>query len=72
MFGDVGHGLLLLALGIYLVFFLNKPLSNLNKIKYMIFMMGIFSVSCGFIYNEFFSFPLVFLESCYKIENLKP
>ena len=30
MYGDVGHGLLLLSLGIYLVFFMNKPISALN------------------------------------------
>lgn len=32
----------------------------------MIFMMGLFSLYCGWIYNEFFSVPLVLQPSCWE------
>lgn len=66
MFGDVGHGLILFAIGLYLI---NKPLnilSPLHSIRYLILMMGIFSVYCGFIYNEFFGKPLILFDKCFK------
>lgn len=34
-------------------------------------MMGLFSVFCGAIYNEFFSVPMPFIQSCYKKVGLK-
>ena len=34
-------------------------------------MMGIFSIFCGLIYNEFFSFPLLIFDSCYEIPSFK-
>ena len=62
MFGDIGHGVLFTMLGMYLVF--NED--NLSKVKnmnemmkmaydgrYMLLLMGLFAVYCGFIYNEF-------------------
>lgn len=66
MFGDVGHGILLLAYGLLLVAF-EGPLgrSKLDEIvgmtfggRYLILLMGIFSVFAGFIYNEAFAIPL--------------
>lgn len=57
MFGDIGHGLLLLSFGIYLVSAKHEPDSMLNKVKYLFLMCGIFACFCGFIYNEFFAVP---------------
>ena len=65
MFGDVGHGALLLALGIYLTFFMRDSQSPLNGVKHLILMLGFFAFYCGLIYNEFFSVPLVTSSSCY-------
>ena len=69
MFGDVGHGLLLMLFGIYLIFYTKSDVSVLGQIKYLILMMAIFAIFCGLIYNEFFAYPLVLFESCYKTHN---
>lgn len=58
MFGDIGHGLCVTMLGLFLLFFQSDFKSELYSAKYMILMMGLFSVYCGFIYNEFFSIPI--------------
>lgn len=65
MFGDIGHGLLLLALSIYLILFVDNKASMLNSVKYLLLMMSIFSIFCGFIYNDFFSVPFIAFDSCY-------
>lgn len=57
MFGDIGHGLMLLILGIYLTVFYDNKLSMINDIKYLILLCGFFSFYCGWIYNEFFALP---------------
>lgn len=65
MFGDIGHGLGLLAFGLALVFrsrFFSEPLI---KMRYLITLMGIFATFCGVIYNEFFSLPVILAPSCY-------
>lgn len=64
MFGDVGHGLLMLCGAIYLFYSETKPNSPFYSAKYLILMMGIFSIYCGLIYNEFFGKPLIFFNSC--------
>ena len=71
MFGDIGHGLLLLCFGLYLIFFLNDKMSVLNDIKYLVLMMGVFAIYCGFIYNEFFSIPFLLQPSCYDPESFE-
>lgn len=65
MFGDIGHGLLLLSFGIFLCCFQEK-MKDLIKIRYLLVLMGFFSVFCGFIYNEIFSLPLNLFGSCYQ------
>lgn len=66
MFGDVGHGALLLATGVYLCLFLRNKQSPFFAYRYLVLMMGIFALYCGLIYSEFFSVPLVLSQSCWK------
>lgn len=65
MFGDVGHGLLVFSFGFYLVAFGSRSLGQIVNMKWMFVLMGLFSVFCGLIYNEFFSIPLLLQGSCY-------
>lgn len=66
MFGDVGHGLIVLMMGLSLFFTENKSFA---KFKFLFLGMGIFSVYCGIIYNEFFSVTIPLFNSCYKINS---
>jgi V-type H+-transporting ATPase subunit a len=67
MFGDIGHGGLLLALGIWLVKDANskKILGDVYGIRYLVLMMGSFAFYSGWIYNEFFSLPWNIFGTCY-------
>lgn len=72
MFGDVGHGGLLLIVGILMVLF-NDQIKKVNGtglggIRYLILLMGVFAFYNGFIYNEFFAIPLELDKSCYREE----
>ena len=69
MYGDVGHGSLMLVAGILLVLLVNDPNSALYRAKWLIFLMGIFAVYCGLIYAEFFATPLALFKSCYDVES---
>ncbi|KAF9348519.1 H(+)-transporting V0 sector ATPase subunit a [Mortierella sp. AD094] len=73
MFGDVGHGILVLLLGIYLV--LNeRKLANVDSEmfgmvyggRYIILLMGAFSIFTGMMYNDIFSRALPFFQSGWK------
>eukprot|EP00850_Spirogloea_muscicola_P009896 SM000056S18014 [mRNA] locus=s56:709863:715649:- [translate_table: standard] len=63
MFGDWGHGLALLLFAVYLIVnerkMLGQKLGDIMEMafggRYVILFMAIFSIYCGFIYNEFFS-----------------
>lgn len=63
MFGDIGHGLLMLAFALYLVLSeaklarqdLGDILGMLFGGRYIILLMAGFSIYTGLIYNEFFS-----------------
>jgi V-type H+-transporting ATPase subunit a len=74
MFGDIGHGGLLLTFALYLCF--NKleilksdsgPLKLFLKARYLLLLMGICSFYMGWIYDDFFALPVgLFGKSCYE------
>jgi V-type H+-transporting ATPase subunit a len=67
MFGDIGHGGVLLGFAIWLLYsdHARKKLADIYDVRYLLLMMGIFSFYSGWIYNEFFSIPLNVFGSCY-------
>lgn len=67
MFGDAGHGLILLLASLLIVLFekrlqksweANEILSMIFHGRYVLLLMGIFSVYTGMLYNEWFGLPL--------------
>jgi len=62
MFGDIGHGGLLLLFGLLLVafpsMFSNAGLGAIVRVRYLLFSLGLFSTFCGICYNDFMSIPL--------------
>ena len=77
MFGDIGHGIIILFISIYFLLNSNyyKNLTgnnnekNIFKYRYFFLISGIFSIFCGFMYNELFSIPINFFGSCYHQIN---
>ena len=66
MFGDMGHGSILLMVGIYLTLKGGgEEAGPGGMVRYIFLLMGIFAVYCGFIYNEFFALPINLFTSCY-------
>jgi len=59
MFGDMGHGSILLMGALYLVFNANNlkngALGQVLPIRFLLLFMGICATYCGLIYNEFFA-----------------
>lgn len=66
MFGDVGHGIILLLASLFFIWkekeWKNKKLHDLIQPafsgRYIILLMSLFAIYCGFIYNEVFSIPM--------------
>jgi V-type H+-transporting ATPase subunit a len=75
MFGDIGHGSVLLIVGLLLCLFDTclRPrlpaLSGLFKIRYLLLLMGLFSTFSGFLYNDLMSIPLFLRDSCYDLKT---
>ena len=72
MFGDIGHGFLLLLFSLYICFYFNEINNNKNSMlkdllpfRYILLLMGFFSMFCGFMYNDFMGIPLTIFNSCY-------
>jgi V-type H+-transporting ATPase subunit a len=72
MFGDIGHGGLLLIAGILLVLFngaiKQTSMSMASELRYLVLLMGVFAFYNGWIYNEFFAIPMEVFGSCYEEE----
>ena len=77
MYGDIGHGAVLLAIAIGLIAFggplVDKfdGLKDMYEFRYMLFLMAFFSVYCGIMYNDFMSLPLNLFTSCYDTSTLQ-
>lgn len=73
MFGDVGHGSLLLLAGIYLTLksddLKRNGQASLAAARYALLLLGLFACYCGFVYNEFFAMPLNMFNSCYQTDE---
>jgi V-type H+-transporting ATPase subunit a len=74
MFGDIAHGLILFVFGLSLIFFKNY-LSRRNSLfkmiiphRYLLALMGFFSIYCGLIYNDFLAINLNIFGTCYNID----
>jgi V-type H+-transporting ATPase subunit a len=76
MFGDIGHGLMLLIFSVYLCLFNNKLsqskslLENALFARYFLLLMGFFAVYCGLLYNDFLSVP-IYYKTCYEVDSKK-
>jgi V-type H+-transporting ATPase subunit a len=73
MFGDMGHGSILLAVALVLVLgadrFKDTLLAPVLGLRYIFMFMGISATYCGFIYNEFFAMQTDIFASCYHINK---
>ena len=80
MFGDVGHGLLLLLLALY--FIRNEAKLGSQKLddivsmafggRYVMLLNAIFAIYVGFVYNEAFSVPLGLFRSTWQPSAADP
>jgi V-type H+-transporting ATPase subunit a len=79
MYGDIGHGSMLLAAGIYMLkngASMRQSDSELVKgfyaARYLITAMGFFSVYAGLMYNDFFSMGTAFFSSRFEDPSPMP
>lgn len=74
MFGDIGHGFFMFAFAAWVVLnerkMVRRSLGEFMQTcydgRYMLLLMGLFSIFTGFIYNEFFAVPLDLFTSRWK------
>ncbi len=75
MFGDIGHGGLILLMSIWLILKkdeISKTMPSLKmlvKTRYFFLLCGFFAFFNGWIYDDFFATPLGIFGSCYKNEK---
>jgi len=73
MFGDIFHGAMLIVFSSIVCFSKRAPgtiMGEFGKIRYLLLLMGIFSLYCGLIYNDFTSIPTyIFGQSCYNVPH---
>ncbi|KAK4525679.1 hypothetical protein GAYE_SCF15G3588 [Galdieria yellowstonensis] len=77
MFGDIGHGILMSLVAAILIFkekqLIGKKLNELVQTcfdgRYLIFLMGLFSVYTGLIYNECFGISLNLFKTRWKFTS---
>ncbi|XP_076823814.1 V-type proton ATPase 116 kDa subunit a 1-like [Clavelina lepadiformis] len=76
MFGDLGHGFLMLLFSLYMLYYQRYFLRNKtdNEIwemmfggRYLILLMGLFSMYTGFLYNECFSISVNVFGSAWNV-----
>ncbi|NWR80940.1 VPP3 ATPase, partial [Centropus unirufus] len=71
MFGDVGHGLVMFLFALWMVLTHICPPSQIWQTffegRYLILLMGAFSIYTGFIYNECFSKATVIFPSAWSV-----
>jgi V-type H+-transporting ATPase subunit a len=76
MFGDYGHGSLILFIGTCMVVFhdylKNTAMRDVQVFRYLAFMSGFFSCYNGLLYNEWFAIPYDWFNSCYVYNPLPP
>ena len=69
MFGDYGHGSLILFVGTIMVVFHNYlkkgAMKDVQVFRYMLFLSGFFACFIGLLYNEWFAIPYDWFGSCY-------
>jgi V-type H+-transporting ATPase subunit a len=74
MFGDYGHGSLLLFMGFCMVMGYDSlketSMKDVLFLRYLFFMMGFFSCYNGLLYNEWFAIPYPWFKSCYVTDKL--
>jgi V-type H+-transporting ATPase subunit a len=71
MFGDIGHGFVLLLVGVLLCLFdgplRRAGLEGVLYARYIVLLMGIFATFNGLIYNDFMAIPIWLFKSCYHV-----
>ena len=74
MFGDYGHGSLILVVGTFLVLFAEKLKGTAAEpalqLRYLLFLMGFFACYTGLLYDEWFAIPNNWFGSCFNTESV--
>lgn len=76
MFGDFGHGIMMTMAASYLVYNEKRLAGSKDEMfkmlyggRYIVLLMGIFSIYVGLIYNDIFSIPMFLESSGWKFVN---